>query len=113
MELTVDFFGGLETLRILLLAHFLLQLLYSSAQKSLAELMSESFQQYFQNEIGNIIFPASFCYTKPYDSKKLDTQIKMWREHEHTSLQLFQQNEFMVGDLTGVNGLLRSTSTSR
>ena len=72
MELTLDFFGELETLRILLLAHFLLQLLYSSAQKSLAEPMSESFQQYFKNEIGNIIFPASFCYTKPYDSKKLD-----------------------------------------
>lgn len=63
MELTVDFFGGLETLRILLLAHFLLQLLYPSAQKSLTELMSESFQQYFKKEIGNIIFPASFCYT--------------------------------------------------
>ena len=34
--------------------------------------MSESFQQYFKNEIGNIIFPASFCYTKPYGSEKLD-----------------------------------------
>ena len=42
VELTVDLYGGFETKRILLLAHFLLRLFYPSAQKSLAVLMVES-----------------------------------------------------------------------